>query len=113
MIRMYALTTIATKRSRVYVQQELVNMIRMYALTTIATKKYQVCAQHTLTGNATHQCFWFHVWDSSVMLKRSCVSQRLTDTSSFNTVMKVLFRKASGRHCRSASRARKLSDSRR
>lgn len=55
----------------------------------------------------------FYVWDSSVMLKRSDVSQRLTDTSSFSTLVKVLFRNASGKHCRSASRARKLSDSRR
>ena len=51
--------------------------------------------------------------DDSVMLKRSCVSHRLVVTSSFRQLLKVASRSASGRHWRSASRARGLSDSRR
>ena len=48
----------------------------------------------------------------SEMLNRSCVSHRLVVTSSLRQPLKVASRSGSGRHCRSASRARGLSESR-
>ena len=56
-----------------------------------------------------------HDWPpaSLVMLKRSCVSQRFVVTSSFRQPEKVTSRSGSGRHWRSASRARELSERRR
>ena len=68
--------------------------------------------RHIRQQRATRAIYCTSCADSE-MLNRSCVSHRLVVTSSLRQPLKVASRSGSGRHCRSASLARGLSERRR